>query len=351
MAEGNGSKLRRQRDRPILILSQDYELFFQQSGSIEKCLFEPCELLLKFASKNDIKITFFVDAGMLTCMQRIAPNNPSVASQLSRIQSHVESLSENGHEIGLHVHPHWEETSWSDDGWRFSGTRYQLRDFSDDEVGDIFESYASTLNNLSRDPVVSYRAGGFCVEPFARIKGHLRNAGIHIDSSVVPGAKLIDREKGFDFSAAKDVGWWRFDESPAMPEAVGHFLEIPITPNVLPFFYYWGRLFHRLIGRQPAAVLGDGMAKAIGGTEIFRRLAGGSRMAELSTDGPKAELLLKSKIKKQHRDVYQVMGHPKLLSGRSLNALQKFMSHTAIRRTDTLASFATAVGSGEIEGR
>ena len=29
---------RRQRDLPILVVSQDYELFFGESGSIEKCL-------------------------------------------------------------------------------------------------------------------------------------------------------------------------------------------------------------------------------------------------------------------------------------------------------------------------
>ena len=70
---------------PILILSQDYELFFQRSGTIEKCLFEPCDALLKFAVSHGVRFTFFVDAGMLLAMQRNADSEPVLARMLSKV--------------------------------------------------------------------------------------------------------------------------------------------------------------------------------------------------------------------------------------------------------------------------
>ena len=45
----SGSYMRRRQDIAILVVSQDYELFFGRSGSIDKCLIEPCEMLLNFA--------------------------------------------------------------------------------------------------------------------------------------------------------------------------------------------------------------------------------------------------------------------------------------------------------------
>ena len=41
----SGSFLRRRADLPVMVLSQDYELFFGTSGTIEKCLFEPTDKL------------------------------------------------------------------------------------------------------------------------------------------------------------------------------------------------------------------------------------------------------------------------------------------------------------------
>ena len=162
--------LRRMEDLPLLVISQDYELFFHQSGSVEKCLLEPCDLLLNFAAQHGFRITFFVDAGMLLAMQREAGSAPEVGRTLDRVRRHIESLAAAGHEIGLHVHPHWEDTRWASGAGQFAGTRYQLRDFSDDDVERILDSYARVLMDLCDGKVCSYRAGGFCLEPFDRIR-------------------------------------------------------------------------------------------------------------------------------------------------------------------------------------
>lgn len=288
----SGSYLRRGDDFPVLVLSQDYELFFDRSGSIQKCLFEPTDMLLDFADQSGLRITFFVDAGMLCLMGQLSAASPSVSAELSKIRRHIENVHSRGHEIGLHIHPHWEDTRWEDGQWDFSETRYQLRDFSVDEVSDIVSRYSGALNELCDGTTRTYRAGGFCIEPFEKLKAPLIENGITVDSSVVPGAKLDDPDKGFDFSNMPPKSWWRFNSTPRKPDADGAFLEIPITPVTLPPLHYWARAVDRIFDRQPKGVIGDGSSKAIGKKEVLRRLAGAGRVSELSLDVAKAPNLM-----------------------------------------------------------
>lgn len=336
---------------PILVLSQDYELFFQKSGSIEKCLIEPGDLLADFAGTRGICITFFVDAGMLCRMERFSQQNASIGKDLTRIRRHIASLHDRGHEIGLHVHPHWEDTRWTGDTWDFSGTRYRVQQFSDVEIADIVSRYTFALKDLCDGAVTSFRAGGFCIDPFDKLRDALLMNEITIDSSVVPGAVIKDKDKGFDFSNAPDIPWWRFSASPANPNSAGEFLEIPLTPLQLPVWHYWGRALDKLLKRQPAAVIGDGLSKAIGRREIMRRLLGAGRISELSIDVPKSCHLVSSHVARQDRDIWQLMGHPKLFGKPSLENLNNFITCKKVRRFESITGLATAIRARELSSR
>jgi len=321
----------------------DYELFFQKSGSIQKCLIEPTDALLEFADRVGLRITFFIDAGMLCRMEQLAPEQPTLEADLARVKSHISSIAGAGHEIGLHIHPHWEDTQFVDAAWDFTSTRYKLDHFGDDEIGDIVERYTRVLNELCDGNVRAYRAGGFCIEPFGRLRSSLLRQGITVDSSVVPGLRIEDPDKGVDFTSAPDKSWWYFDGSPANPEEAGEFVEIPVTRQVLPFSHYWLRALARILGRQPAAVSGDGMSKAIGRKEVIRRLTGRGRVSELSVDAPKASGLNANGIVRSDRRVWHVMGHPKLLGQPSFDALEKFIDRKKIQRFTTVAGIASVV--------
>ena len=330
----------RSTSEPVLVLSQDYELFFQASGSIEKCLFEPTEMLLGFAREHGITITFFVDAGMLRCFDRHAGSSVASRRAAAEVRNNLRRIAAYGHELALHVHPHWEDTRLVDGRWDFSGTRYQLRDFSDAGIADILRSNFDLLQQLSSAPVRSYRAGGFCIEPFDRLAPTLKEIGITVDSSVVPGAALVDPDKGFDFSKAPDRPAWFFDDTPLVPRESGRFVEIPVTPMTVSRFFYWRRLFGRMTADKASGRVGDGVSKAIGKAEVVRRLLGASRTSELSVDDAKASMLAQGRIVRQSRACWHLMGHPKLLSERSLHALRGFIRDRSIDRSATVTALA-----------
>lgn len=329
-----------------LILSQDYELFFKDSGSAERCLFEPCNALVEFARPYGLKYTFFVDAGMLLAMERISAQESRIAKDLARIKRHIGELAADGHEIALHIHPHWEDTIFDDNGWQFENTRYQLRDFSEEEIVRIVRSYTNCLGELSGAMPTSYRAGGFCLEPFGPLGAALRQVGIKIDSSVVPGARLIDQDKGFDFANAPDKPCWRFEDSPATPNSSGRFIEIPVTPLRLSPIFYWFRAIDRLTARRPKRHFGDGLSKAIGRQEALRRLTARSRVSELSMDDAKAGHLLEPQVVNGNRSVWHVMGHPKLASQRAFEVVKNFIDELSFSRFESVTSFASDRSEG-----
>jgi len=329
----------------ILVLSQDYELFFHRSGTVENCLFAPCDALMQFASIQGLKVTFFVDAGMLLAMERVGSKDRELSGVLSKVQRHIESIAKAGHEIALHIHPHWEDSRSVNGRWEFGGTRYQLQDFADDEVTRIVNDYSACLASLAGKAPTSYRAGGFCIEPFPHLGAVLAENGITIDSSIVPGAILRDADKGFDFGGVPDQGWWSFDSSPLQPVENGRFIEIPITPQKLPLLYYWQRLVRRLTGSTASGSFGDGTSKAIGRAEVLRRLAGLSRVAELSIDDAKASHLMTSRNLKQKRRIWHIMGHPKLASPRALDILARFIHARGIERFQTVSELASLIRS------
>ncbi len=325
---------------PRLVLSTDYELFFDQSGSVQRCLLDPAERLLEFAARYDARMTFFVDTGMLRCFDRYAGTHRTLGKEIDAVRRQLRQIAAAGHELGLHIHPHWEDTRFADGAWDFRDTRYKLDLFTDAEIDELLHENARLLQELSDEPIVSYRAGGFCVEPFERIAPVLADLGISIDSSVVPAARLDDEAKGFDFSAIPDDPYWEFETSPAIKTAGGRFREVAVTSLRLNRLYFWGRLVQRLRRRPEGGQYGDGRSKAIGKGEVIRRLLGASLVSELSMDHGKAPLLQREANRQRDRAVWHVMGHPKLLSERSLEFLGAFIEATGSRPGESVAGFA-----------
>jgi hypothetical protein len=111
-------------------LSFDYELFFgANSGTVQKCMLEPTERLLALATKHQVPLIFFVDAGYLHALQK-HQHEASCAKDYALVKAQLVKIHQSGHEIGLHIHPHWEDSVFENGKWNISTRRYKLADFS-----------------------------------------------------------------------------------------------------------------------------------------------------------------------------------------------------------------------------
>lgn len=319
-----------------IAITWDYELFFgERSGTVELCMLEPSNRLLSLAGKYKIPFTFFPDAGCLIKFEEQAACN----QDLQAIKNQIRLWDAQGHETGLHIHPHWEKSRWNGRQWEHDLSFYKLSDFSAEEASGIVERYASYMNSLLSQPIQSYRAGGWCAQPFAPVADAMKKTGIHLDSSVFKGGKNAKKPYYYDFTDAPEVSHWKFTEDPAVLDVEGDFTELPIASmNYSPLFFWklfvFGRLFpshHKPIGNGTPAK-GGGSKK-----ELLTR----AHRLCVSADGYFSTQLNRAlrKAKQANEPFLVVIGHPKALTEYGLKTLEAFIAeHCGDHEFVTLSS-------------
>jgi hypothetical protein len=311
-----------------LILSLDYELFFgDRHGSPQRCLIEPCRALLKVTDRVAGKLAFFVDAGYLCKLEENGRNNLAVQREADLVFRHLDGLSHAGHELHLHIHPHWEDTRRGEHGWQFDLTRYALQSFPAAQIQDIVKRYKNAIARfVGPETVFCYRAGGWVIQPFGVLAPALRSNGIWLDSSVFPGGVTKDSTQSLDFRRSPDKDHWSFDTDPLTEESHGYFLEIPIASIAVAPWAYWNLTTRKLAGGARHRPWGNGRAISLGKRDLGRKLL--SRTTSVvSIDGPKAGWLESAYREHQAkgRRCFVVMGHPKALTPYSIHCLEQFL--------------------------
>lgn len=318
------------------LISLDYEIFFgSQTGSVEKCLIEPTQETVKILDRHNAKLSLFVDAGFLISLKSNGKKFPNLIKDYDRICKQLSELSKQGHDIQLHIHPHWEDCSYhAADGWNIDTTRYRLHDFQDEERTTIVAHYKSALEEISDHPVFAYRAGGWCIQPFQSIKDALLKNGIWLDSTVYMNGKSNDPTRWFDFTQCPEKASWSFSDSPVEEDSHGEFVEIPISSCSLSPLFYWKMALAKKIGGQTKKAFGDGYSMQANAGYYLSRLFKPS-FSPVSLDGIKAGMLngaLKQHLKNHDKGIFNIMGHPKSLSRYSLISMDKFFKkHTKIQ--------------------
>lgn len=307
-----------------IFLTFDYEIYFgSPHGSVEKCILEPTDLLRKIATEEKIKMVFFIDVGHLVQLERFALQYPNLQVEYDAIVSQIKTLVKEGHDCQLHIHPHWEKTTFDGNKWVFDHNYYKLVDFSDEEILSIFENYHLKLISITGKPSKSFRAGGWCLQPFERIKPAFELHGIKIDSSVFVGGKAENQVYSYDFTTAPKKDAWRFQSNLCQEDSEGNFLEIPISDYTYSPIFFWklfilGRLFpkkHKSIGNGKSIQISGGKRKVL--TQPSRLPA--------SVEGffaTKMESVIRQNEKKGFEKTVFI-GHPKAMTYYSLKKLQQ----------------------------
>lgn len=227
-----------------IIISFDYELFFGDNpGTVQGSLVGPTNQILEALRYANGKATFFVDYLMLKYMLR---ENDTTKADAALIIEQLKEIVRQGSRIELHLHPHWVDAKYHDGNWDFSDfSHYCLSSFQKEEITQMFVEGTDFLEKIARevDPsykIVAYRAGGWAVLPFNKMKEGFLKAGIKVDSSVMQGAIIESNGIKLDFTNSPIKAVYRFNEDVLKDEENGPFIESQICSfrsNIFSYIY------------------------------------------------------------------------------------------------------------------
>jgi len=323
------------------LVTLDYEIYFgRRTGTVEKCLLEPTEALMDIAERRGAPLAFFVDAGYLLALRREMKHSQQLARDHLAVCRQLKRLARRGHELQLHIHPHWEDARWGDGGWELDLKRYALHAFAPAEIDDIVRRYVGALRDVAGPAAGrAFRAGGWVIQPFDRLRSALANAGVAIDSTVYPGGHRGGDIQPYDFRRAPSRSTWRFEDDPLVEDPRGAFLEVPIASHRVTPGFFWRLAAAKKAGGSRHRPFGDGEAIAMEGNDLLARLTKPSTSV-VSIDGYKATFLESAAEDYRRRGLedFVVIGHPKAFTPFSLERLDQFL---AGGNAGHLANYAT----------
>ena len=323
-----------------IVLSFDYELFFgTDPGSVYKCMLEPTDRLLDLAERFQIPMVFFVDAGFLVKLDDYRTTFPELEKDAQAIHDQLKRMISLGCAVELHVHPHWEKSSYQNGKWKIqTNSCYKLSDFSKEEAASIMRRYSDTLTRWTGQKQKAFRAGGWCVQPFDHIGEVLADLGIKVDSSVFPGGRFESPHYDFDFTAVAPFSRsYTFTSNVSKEEEDGTFTEVPISSWRFSPLFYWRLYISGRMNKARHRMWGDGNFLAQPGRK--KSVLMNFTWNHVSCDGFYAGMLLRQADFYRSLDhvPFVVIGHPKGLSVYALEKLEEFIRQTY--KTDEFTTF------------
>jgi hypothetical protein len=192
------------------LFSADYELYFGENYVSEReVLIEPTEQLLEACQEEGIAMTLFADVASVWRYRSLGLESdyPSLfEDQLGR-------AVRQGHDVQLHLHPHWMTSHFDGGHWHVDETRFNLGDVGEGHSREPDFVTAEELILRGRDylegllrPIapsyqcIAFRAGGYGIQrEEKKLIQALMTAGIKLDSSIVPGMVFESNVNAIDF--------------------------------------------------------------------------------------------------------------------------------------------------------
>lgn len=303
-----------------IYLTFDYELFFgKSSGSLEKCVLNPTNELLNELKKHRILATFFIDAIYIEKLLEYKLFDDYIA-----IKKQIQQMVMQGHRVELHLHTHWYDAKRENGEWIFSDySHYRIHSYSQEEIERIFDNSTKILYDIILEvdknyKLQSYRAGGWCIEPFEKIKNSLKKHSLFYDSSAIFDVKSSSKIHHFDFSNIPNKCFYRFSDNVYTENLNGEFVEIPTS------VFYRGLIFKILnkilLKFSDSKIFGNGSGLSANKPSLFERFKKAPRIFSLESI---SSHLINSAIKKSKNRHIVFTSHPKSLSKESLKCIER----------------------------
>lgn len=306
-----------------IYLTLDYELFLgTESGSVEKCLEGTMAELSRIALENGARFTIFVDATYLLRLSELKEKYAALKADYDAVTRSLRHLAEEGHDLQLHIHPQWAYSDYDGSRWLIDSTHYKLSDIPAEKAAQLFADGCTIIEKISGRRPMAFRAGGFSAQPTELLVQLMTENGLTLDSSVYPGTSYNTPQQQYDYTTARQGHMYAFDRDLCVYAPGGNLKELPLSVYDVSPLYYWKLVFQRLTKQKKHRRIGDGQSVKTAGSSIRRRLT--SRATTHATIDESKISFLWSAYKaavKRGDDVFCVIGHPKLATPYSLNAL------------------------------
>lgn len=190
------------------IITVDYETWQPipagKSIDWEADILIPAGKLMDACETSGAKITFMVEMCEIFWLER---NEPDI---YMRIVKQIQDMVRRGHDVQLHMHPNWFPelgARKTENGFEWNW-EYIHCDAVPGDLSELVRRCKERLEEIVRVvrpdyKVCAFRAGGYRVQPFARIYEALKDNNILIETSVYAGGISGDRE--YDFSKCNSL--------------------------------------------------------------------------------------------------------------------------------------------------
>lgn len=228
-----------------ICFTADHELYFGENlVNEDEVVIKPTTKLLEVLGQYDIKLTLFTDICSIWRYRELG-----MEAYPEIMERQLLSSVESGHDVQLHLHPHWAKADYINQRWTFDPVNFRLHSLPVVEIHSLIAKGKEYLESLLRKVDASYschsfRAGGWCIQPEREIIESLLANGITTDSTVYRGGYRTNPYHYFDYrNTTMDSNWWIDSElgiNYPSPIAGKGLFEIPIGSYYqFPYQWFW----------------------------------------------------------------------------------------------------------------
>ena len=337
-----------------IFLTFDHELpLGGLNTSYENALFAPTRKVMEVAEQYGVKVTLFSD---ILCAYRY--KKWDFTNFYAPYSDQLQYAVRNGHDVQLHIHPHWLTTAYNGTCFLPSGN-FTFSDFiNDTKYGGIPGIVRLSIDNLNEICIpadehyecVAFRAGGYAVYPHTELLfNSLYAQGIRYDSSMAKGYYFSSGLSTVDYRLLPKLPNWRVDpENYHLPllKKPG-ILEIPIAtkPKTLfemPTRFKLKKYAFRAVENRGTMIHTNSKT----GFHSKIKMLVAARMLSFDNHTLSLHYLLQivkhnvSRHKNRHDEVlFAVISHPKSMGDYSFELMEGFIS--SIQKTYPDVEFST----------
>jgi|WetSurMetagenome_2_1015567.scaffolds.fasta_scaffold151847_2 hypothetical protein len=223
------------------ILTADYELYFGKNFfSYEEVLFEPTRKIINVLENHNISLNIFPDICSVWRHKEYG-----LLDYVDKFESQLIEAVSRGHDVQLHLHPHWLKSLYNNDEWVHDLKTFKLQDLGFEGENALIKRGKEYLETLLKSHIpdyecIAFRAGGYCLQPEdKKLIQALLDAGIIIDSSIIPNLVSNTNVNETDFKGVPDLPNWFMSAQGGIknPSPEGLFeIPIPSSTKILPKF-------------------------------------------------------------------------------------------------------------------